>query len=74
MDLASLKSIQAGGFEANSRFSEIDLLINNAGVMASQMLTADGFEMQFGTNHLGHLLTKLYPLIFNRVDKGLSLI
>ena len=72
VDLASLKSIQAGGFEANSRFSEIDLLINNAGVMACpQMLTADGFEMQFGTNHLGHfLLTKLLmPLIFNGVDK-----
>ncbi|MEP1420292.1 MAG: SDR family NAD(P)-dependent oxidoreductase, partial [Erythrobacter sp.] len=51
---------------ANQRFEKIDVLINNAGVMACpKTLTKDGFEMQFGTNHLGHFaLTKhLMPLL-----------
>lgn len=68
-DLASLDSVHRCGAEARDRFAKIDLLINNAGVMACpQGTTADGFEMQFGTNHLGHfLLTKeLLPL----VEKG----
>ena len=66
VDLASLESIRQAGAEANTRFPKIDLLINNAGVMATpQGNTADGFETQFGTNHLGHfLLTKLLlPLL-----------
>jgi len=65
-DLASLESIKAAGAEANERFEKIDILINNAGVMACPKThTSDGFEMQFGTNHLGHFaLTKhLMPLI-----------
>ncbi|MFU7527534.1 SDR family NAD(P)-dependent oxidoreductase [Qipengyuania sp. ASV99] len=65
-DLGSLESVRACGAEANARFAKIDLLINNAGVMACPFShTADGFEMQFGTNHLGHFaLTKhLLPLI-----------
>lgn len=65
-DLASLESIKAAGAEANKRFEKIDILINNAGVMACpKMETSDGFEMQFGTNHLGHFaLTKhLMPLV-----------
>lgn len=65
-DLGSLDSVRACGEEANQRFDKIDLLINNAGVMACpQGTTADGFEMQFGTNHLGHfVLTKyLMPLL-----------
>ena len=72
VDLASLESVRACGAEAISRFDKIDLLINNAGVMACpQMKTADGFEMQFGTNHLGHfLLTKLLmPLVEKGADK-----
>lgn len=66
VDLASLASVRACGEEAVRRFPAIDLLINNAGVMACpQGQTADGFELQFGTNHLGHfLLTKhLLPLV-----------
>ncbi|MHA7820091.1 MAG: SDR family NAD(P)-dependent oxidoreductase [Erythrobacter sp.] len=65
-DLGSLESIRACGAEARERFDKIDLLINNAGVMACpESKTADGFERQFGTNHLGHFaLTKeLLPLI-----------
>lgn len=65
-DLASLASIRAAGEEARERFSHIDILINNAGVMAAPLgRTEDGFETQFGTNHLGHFqLTKeLMPLI-----------
>ena len=71
-DLASLDSVRACGKEANERFDKIDLLINNAGVMACpQDKTADGFERQFGTNHLGHfLLTKhLMPLVEAGEDK-----
>ena len=65
-DLGSLASIRACGGEARERFGKIDILINNAGVMACPLMhTADGFEMQFGTNHLGHftLTAELMPLI-----------
>ena len=71
-DLGSLESIRACGAEANERFEKIDLLINNAGVMACpKAQTSDGFEMQFGTNHLGHFaLTKqLMPLVEKGDDK-----
>ncbi|MBO9546520.1 SDR family NAD(P)-dependent oxidoreductase [Caulobacter sp.] len=55
VDLASLASIRHFAHRWGDR--PIDLLINNAGVMASPLMrTADGFEMQFGTNHLGHFL------------------
>jgi NAD(P)-dependent dehydrogenase (short-subunit alcohol dehydrogenase family) len=65
-DLGSLESIRACGAEARERFEKIDLLINNAGVMACPLgRTADGFETQFGTNHLGHfaLTAELMPLV-----------
>ena len=71
-ELASLDSVRSAGAEANERFEKIDLLINNAGVMACpKMQTTDGFEMQFGTNHLGHFaLTKqLMPLVEAGTDK-----
>jgi NAD(P)-dependent dehydrogenase (short-subunit alcohol dehydrogenase family) len=57
VDLASLASIRAfaAGFLADH--DAIDVLVNNAGVMASPLTrTEDGFELQFGTNHLGHFL------------------
>jgi NAD(P)-dependent dehydrogenase (short-subunit alcohol dehydrogenase family) len=55
LDLASLDSIRASAAELRSNLDRIDLLINNAGVMYTpRQSTADGFEMQFGTNHLGH--------------------
>ncbi|PQE01551.1 short-chain dehydrogenase [Mycobacterium sp. EPG1] len=55
LDLTSLASIRAAAEALRSRFDTIDLLINNAGVMTTpKATTADGFELQFGTNHLGH--------------------
>ncbi|WP_133364685.1 SDR family NAD(P)-dependent oxidoreductase [Qipengyuania sediminis] len=67
-DLASLASVREAAEEAQSRFPRIDVLINNAGVMAAPFgQTADGFETQFGTNHLGHfaLTAGLMPLLEN---------
>jgi NAD(P)-dependent dehydrogenase (short-subunit alcohol dehydrogenase family) len=55
LDLTSLESIRAATDELKSRHDSIDLLINNAGVMMTpKATTKDGFELQFGTNHLGH--------------------
>lgn len=55
LDLSSLASVRRAADELRSAYPRIDLLINNAGVMwTPKELTADGFELQFGTNHLGH--------------------
>jgi NAD(P)-dependent dehydrogenase (short-subunit alcohol dehydrogenase family) len=56
LDMASLASIRAFAAAFAARGVGLDLLINNAGVMAlpNRELTPDGFERQFGTNHLGH--------------------
>lgn len=66
LDLASLASIADFAQRMGVRQS-LDLLINNAGVMAlpRRQTTADGFEMQFGTNYLGHfaLTARLMPLL-----------
>lgn len=66
LDLANLASIADFAQRMQTRQS-LDLLINNAGVMAlpRRQTTADGFEMQFGTNHLGHfaLTARLMPLL-----------
>jgi len=57
LDLASLASVRACAARFLATHDRLDLLINNAGVMASPLgRTADGFELQFGTNHLGHFL------------------
>jgi NAD(P)-dependent dehydrogenase (short-subunit alcohol dehydrogenase family) len=67
LDLASLDSVRA--FAAAWQ-GDIDLLINNAGVMIPPLSrTADGFELQFGTNHLGHfaLTNLLLPHVAGRV-------
>jgi NAD(P)-dependent dehydrogenase (short-subunit alcohol dehydrogenase family) len=55
LDLASLDSVRKAAADLIAGFPRLDLLINNAGVMMSPYgLTADGFELQVGTNHLGH--------------------
>jgi NAD(P)-dependent dehydrogenase (short-subunit alcohol dehydrogenase family) len=74
LDLGSLDSVHAAATALSKAYPRIDLLINNAGVMwTPKQLTADGFEMQFGTNHLGHfaltglLLDNLLPVRGSRV-------
>jgi NAD(P)-dependent dehydrogenase (short-subunit alcohol dehydrogenase family) len=67
IDLADLASIKAFALRMNEKGEAIDLLINNAGVMTppKRLETADGFELQFGTNHIGHfaLTAQLLPLL-----------
>jgi NAD(P)-dependent dehydrogenase (short-subunit alcohol dehydrogenase family) len=65
-DLASLSSVRKAADELLKRGKPFDVIIANAGVMACpQGKTADGFETQFGTNHLGHFvfINKLVPLL-----------
>jgi NAD(P)-dependent dehydrogenase (short-subunit alcohol dehydrogenase family) len=67
LDLASLSSVAAFAETMLAAGRGIDLLVNNAGVMAppERQVTADGFEMQFATNYLGHfaLTAQLLPLL-----------
>ena len=75
LDLASLASVHqfANSFEGTP--GGLDLLINNAGVMAiPYRRTTDGFEMQFGTNHLGHfaLTGLLFPHLLARTGRAWS--
>ncbi|MFD6188889.1 SDR family oxidoreductase [Streptomyces sp. NPDC060275] len=67
LDLSSLASVAALGETLLDEDRPIHLLINNAGVMTppARQTTADGFELQFGTNHLGHfaLVAHLLPLL-----------
>jgi NAD(P)-dependent dehydrogenase (short-subunit alcohol dehydrogenase family) len=63
VDLGSLASVRQAAEQFRSRWSKLHLLINNAGIMATpQGYTPDGFEQQFGTNHLGHYLLTLLLL------------
>ncbi len=66
LDLSSLKSIEAAAKALAASHPVVDVLINNAGVMAlPERVTADGFEMQFGTNHLGPFAftARVLPLV-----------
>src|SRR5215468_1344956 len=74
LDLTSLDSIRAAAGELRAKHPRIDLLINNAGVMFTpKQATGDGFELQLGTNHLGHfaltglLLPQMLPVPGSRV-------
>jgi len=67
LDLADLASIRSAAAQAKERFGAITALVNNAGIMQTpKQKTSDGFEMQFGTNHLGHFLWT--ALMFDRID------
>jgi NAD(P)-dependent dehydrogenase (short-subunit alcohol dehydrogenase family) len=69
LDLASLASIRAFAGRISATYKGLDVLVNNAGVMAiPRAATADGFEMQLGTNHLGHfaLTGLLLPRLVKR--------
>ncbi len=66
LDLADLASVRAAAAEVARRTDRLDVLMNNAGIMAVPLArTPDGFESQFGTNHLGHyaLTGQLLPLL-----------
>jgi NAD(P)-dependent dehydrogenase (short-subunit alcohol dehydrogenase family) len=74
LDLTSLESVRAAARQLRADHDRVDLLINNAGVMYTpKSNTKDGFELQFGTNHLGHfaftglLLDRLLPVAGSRV-------
>jgi len=74
LDLASLDSVRAAAAALRAQHPAIDLLINNAGVMfPPKQITGDGFELQLGTNHLGHfaltglLLEQMLPVPGSRV-------
>jgi NAD(P)-dependent dehydrogenase (short-subunit alcohol dehydrogenase family) len=74
LDLSSLESVRSAAADLHATLPKIDLLINNAGVMyPPRQTTRDGFELQFGTNHLGHfaltglLLDLLLPVEGSRV-------
>ncbi len=69
LDLADLASVRQAAAWMAEQYGRLDLLLNNAGVMGPpRRLTADGFELQFGTNHLGHfaLTAALLPLLQER--------
>ncbi|MEM7157103.1 MAG: oxidoreductase [Myxococcota bacterium] len=67
LDLADLGSVERFAATFTERYDRLDLLVNNAGVMMppQRQETADGFELQFGTNHLGHfaLTLRLLPVL-----------
>src|SRR5258706_6413177 len=74
LDLTSLDSIRSAAGELRAKHPRIDLLVNNAGVMLTpRQTTRDGFELQLGTNHLGHfaltglLLEQMLPVPGSRV-------
>ena len=69
MDLSSFKSIRACAEKLNQNLDNIDILLNNAGVMGCPLTrTEDGLEMHIGTNHFGHFL--LTDLLLPLLHKG----
>ena len=70
LDLADQASIREAAKEINSSVDKVDILINCAGVMAVNpyTTTADGIEMHFGSNHIGHFL--LTNLIMDKIVKA----
>jgi NAD(P)-dependent dehydrogenase (short-subunit alcohol dehydrogenase family) len=62
LDLADLASVHASASRLAARFASIDILVNNAGVAGAVGMTKDGFELAFGTNHIGHFVLTLLLL------------
>jgi len=76
VDLSSLRSIESCATQLHSYVDRIDVLINNAGVMAipTRQVTKDGFESHLGINHLGHYaLTGLLMDLLSNTNKASSL-
>jgi len=68
LDLADLSSVKRFAQEFKSQYNRLDILLNNAGIMMTPYsFTKDGFESQFGTNHLGHFA--LTALLFDLIKK-----
>ncbi|MEM7016986.1 MAG: SDR family NAD(P)-dependent oxidoreductase, partial [Pseudomonadota bacterium] len=66
LDLANLSSIESAAAQVDKQEKQLDLLINNAGIMMTpHEKTVDGFEAQFGVNHLGHFA--LTGLLLNKL-------
>ncbi|KAE9370799.1 NAD(P)-binding protein [Stipitochalara longipes BDJ] len=70
LDLSSLSSVRKAATEVNSKIKKLDILINNAGVMAVKNFekSEDGIEMQFAANHIGHFL--LTNLLMEKILKA----
>lgn len=66
LDLADLSDVERAAVELRDRVEKVDVLVNNAGIMIPpHSTTADGFELQIGTNHLGHFAwtARIWPLL-----------
>lgn len=76
LDLASLKGVRECAEQLGNSLEKVDILINNAGVMTCpELRTEENFEMQFGTNHLGHfLLTNLLLPLLKRAAPGARIV
>ena len=72
LDLASLESVKKAADTFNAKSDKLDVLVNNAGVMAlPASTTKEGYEIQFGTNHIGHFFfTKLLMPTLQRTAEG----
>lgn len=69
LDLSDLSSVRTAAEDIRRRYPKLDALVNNAGIMQTpETRTVDGFELQLGTNHLGHFL--LAGLLFDLVEKA----
>lgn len=72
MDLSSLKSVKVAGEHVLDEVDRVDVLMNNAGIMGSPAsLTEDGYEVHFGTNHMGHALftSILMPVLLKTAER-----
>ena len=75
IDVADLGSVGTFAGEFKSKFNKLDILVNNAGIMmAPYGHTVDGFETQFGTNHLGHFALAAYLMDLILSTKGSRLV